>query len=356
MDLKNKTLEDWLKEPTKESFFNGRIKDYYSPYKTFKDKLLAKHKQVTAGARLKNPQLLLNDHGPDHIETVIDRATLLIKDSKCELNAKEVYFLLVAIQIHDLGNMLGRYEHEQNPLLVVNELIRLVGEDTIEQKMIKSIAESHGGKIKNTGDKDKITKLKPVTDTLGVEIRMQLLASLLRFADELADDKTRCDRDLLEKLLLPKGSEVFHAYAYCLDSVLIKHSNKQIELKFKISQNFALKKFGKWNDEKSKSVEVYLLDEIYNRVLKMHFERIYTMRFMRNFIDIESILVLIEFYVNDNDEKAENFAPISFEIKEIGYPTSSQSIFQLCPSLTAQGNKIDGKFVSKGGMKVVKSY
>ena len=71
---------------------------------------------------------------------------------------------------------------------------------------------------------------------------------------------------MLFKGLLPKGSEVFHAYAYCLDSVLIRHSNKQIELKFKIPQSFTEKQFGKWNNDKKIVQFVYLLDEIYERV------------------------------------------------------------------------------------------
>lgn len=351
MNLKNKTLEDWLIKPPKNSFVNGKIKDYYSPYKTFKERVKIKHKQVTAGANLVNRELFLNDHGPDHIETVIDRATCLIKDSKCELNAKEVYFLLVAIQIHDLGNLLGRYEHEQNALEVTSDLINLVGEDSIERKIIKDIAEAHGGKIKYTNDKDKIVKLNQLNHTLGVEIRSQLLASILRFSDELADDKTRCDKDLLINNKLPKGSEIFHAYAHCLDSVLVKHDNCQVELKFKIPQSFAERKFGKWDDKKKIVLEEYLLDEIYERALKMHFERIYTMRFMREFIKIESILVLIDFY---NEQSLEVFDPISIELKETGYPTSSSNIFELCPNLIFMGKKIDGEFVCKGGMKTLK--
>jgi hypothetical protein len=347
MKLNNKTIEDWLVKPPKASLHNGKSKDYYSPYKTLKDRLIAKHRQVTAGGTLKNPELFLNDHGPEHIETVIGRATSMIKDSKCNLTAKEVYFLLVAIQIHDLGNMLGRYEHEVNALDVVAEHINLVGEDNIERKMIKDIAEAHGGKIKGSSDKDKITKLNPVSHTLGEEIRVQLLASILRFADELADDKTRCDKDLLILNKLPKGSEVFHAYAHCLDSVLIRHSNKQIELKFKIPQDFAERQFGKWNNEKKTVEDVYLLDEIYERALKMHFERIYTTRFMRDFINLESILVFIDFY----NEKLEVFDPISFELRETGYPTSSHDIFQLCPTLTKGEKRIDGEFVKNGGMK-----
>jgi hypothetical protein len=349
MDLKNKTLEDWLKNPPKKYFSNGKKVDYYSDYTTLKNRLIDKHNQVVAGAGLHNPELKLNDHGPKHIETVIERATELVKNLRCELCAKEVYFLLVAIQIHDLGNMFGRYKHEEKAMKVVGDLFILIGFDTTEKIMIENIAKAHGGRTKKKNSKDRIVELRE--DSLDYkigQIRSRLLASILRFADELADDKWRCDKDLLINNLLPKGSEVFHAYAYCLEPPIIRHDIKQIELEFKIRQDFVDKKFGKYNDDTKKSDFVYLIDEIYARVMKMHFERIYTMRYMRDHVNLDNILVRINFY--DLAGGNVKYAPISFLLKESGYPTSNQNIFGLCPSLTKDGHDIDGEYIRNGGM------
>lgn len=351
MDLKNKTLEDWLKNPPKKYFLNGKKVDYYSDYITLKNRLIDKHNQVVAGAGLINPELKLNDHGPKHIETVIERASELVNNMKCELCAKEVYFLLVAIQIHDLGNMFGRYKHEENAMRVVGDLFVLVGFDTTEKIMIEKIAKAHGGRTKKTNNKDRIQELEEDNFDYKIgQIRSRVLASILRFADELADDKWRCDRDLLINNLLPKGSEVFHAYAFCLEPPIIRHNIRQIELEFKIPQDFINKKFGKYNDDTKQADSVYLIDEIYGRVMKMHFERIYTMRYMRDYINLDNILVRVNFY--DSTGNNVEYAPISFNLMESGYPTTNQNIFGLCPSLTKNGDNIDGEYIKNGGMKI----
>jgi hypothetical protein len=90
---------------------------------------------------------------------------------------------------------------------------------------------------------------------------------------------------------------------------------------------------------------VYLLDEIYSRVEKMHIERIYCMRFCRDLVEINKIFVYIKFY----DKYIDVFKPITFEVYESGYPmSSSDGIYGLCPSLKdGKGKKIDGEYVRK---------
>lgn len=336
MDLNNKTLDAWLKDAPVDAYRLGKKVDYYSLYIALKEYLERNvHSQVTLGAHLKDPDILINDHGTQHIETVIEKVTDLVCSADCKLSALEVYILLLCIQLHDVGNIFGRYDHEMNVDKIILEAENLCGRDTVEVMTVRSIAQAHGGEVRNS--KDKISLLNENEPLLDGVIRAQAIASLLRFADELSDDKRRASTKLLKENKIPKKSEVFHAYASCLDVVSINHKEKAVELYFKIPKEFATRHFGKINEE------ILLLDEIYNRVIKMHLERMYCMRFLKGIIDLEKIAVFIEFY----DKFFGVFRPISFEISESGYPSASaDGIYSLCPSLIDEtGNKINGEYV-----------
>lgn len=331
------TLEDWLIDPPTEAFREGKKKDYYIRYMGLKNYLNDNiHKHVEIGANLKDSDMVLNDHGPDHIASVIDKASYLARSKDCDLTALEVYILLVSILLHDAGNILGRHEHELKAKDIMEHAGNLCGSDDIERRIINKIVEAHGGKT-IFGDKDTIGQLKKIDTFFDEEIRLQVIASILRFADELADGKARANAFALKTPGELKKSEVFHAYSLCLDTVLIKSKEKCIELYYKIPKDHLTRKFNK-NDDK-----VYLLDEIYDRVLKMHLERIYCLRFCRKVIDIERISVEIVFY----DKYVDVFNDIRFEVYDLGYPEApADNLYSLCDSLKdAEGSRINGEYV-----------
>lgn len=339
MDLKNKTIDAWLENPPDNAFRQEKRKNFYSKYIALKDYLIENvHNQVVIGSLLKDPDILINDHGGDHIETVIDRATELVKWEDCDFSAYEVYILLLCIQLHDVGNIFGRYKHEMNIDNILDQTENLCGCDVVETMMIREIVKTHGGKITGTENKDKISLLEPKENCLNGEVRTWAIASVLRFADELADDKRRASTKLLNENKIPKKSEVYHAYASCLDSVYVKHENKAIALSYKIPKKYAMRTFGKMDEE------ILLLDEIYNRVMKMHLERIYCMRFLKGIIDIDRISVSIDFY-----DKYLSIVPqqIKFEVYDNGYPSgNTDDLFSLCePLKDKDGKRIDGEYI-----------
>lgn len=338
MELNNKTIDVWLQNPPDDSFRHRKRVDYSTPYLALREYLVRNvHDQVTIGANLKDPDILINNHGIEHIETVIERATDLLCDNECSLTALEIYVLLLCIQLHDVGNILGRYNHEINIDKIILEAENLCGRDTVEMIIIRNIAQAHGGEIPGTDNKDKISSLQQVEHLLEGDIRSQSIASILRLADELSDDKRRACTTLLKENRIPKKSEVFHAYASCLDNVTINHKEKTIELNFAIPKDYAARHFGKMGNE------VLLLDEIYTRIMKMHIERLYCMRFLKGIIDIEKISASIKFY----DKFVDVFPKINFAVSELGYPgETAGGIFSLCPALLdTNGNKIDGEYV-----------
>lgn len=289
------------------------------------------HPQVEKGPLLQEDSFL-TDHGPHHIETVIQRASCLLsfpEDNFPQLNPYEVYLLLLAIHFHDVGNIFGRNKHETKHADVMKQLEQHVGDEMVERRMILAIARAHGGTI--NGDKDTISSLQYEIPILGIKIRPQLLAAILRFSDELADDSSRAARIVQSLDLIPESSEVFHAYAKSLHSVDIQPSQNIVNLHYQFMKSDAIRTFGKGTRK------VYLLDEIHDRTLKMHFERRYCMRFMQEVVHIKAITVNIEVYA-DERSLSPCVDPIGYRLEDRGYPdASSTKLTDICPEATIDG-------------------
>lgn len=343
-------LEDFSKQnelPANPGQFlphHGRI-NYYANYTTFANYLKNNiHKDVTQVAMLKDGGYLTN-HGPEHITTVIQRASDLLDIEHANvLEAYEIFLLLCAIQIHDAGHVIGgRQHHEQNG----KELLVNLTADRIEKIFIADIAKVHGG-VLNDGNKDTITSIDIEAPYHAFNIRLQFLAAVLRFADELSDDESRASRYLLQNGGLPESSEIYHAYAEALKSVNI--IGKEVRLNFVIESSSATKTYGKGTGEKDVqgniiSKQVYLLDEILARTFKMYCECVYCMRFFPLPIQIKTIRVTITIY--DGFRKVGK--PITYPLTESGYPLfPGDSALTMCKDdLTIEGKPLDGAYLKE---------
>lgn len=266
---------------------------------------------------VENNTIFLNNHGPEHCDKVILRINQILSYFEGEfLSSYEVFLLLCAIQMHDIGNILGREGHEVQGTRLLDQFCAHYIPDSVERSVIKRIASVHGGKY--NGDKDTITRLPEVEHANGIKVRYRLLAALLRFGDELADDSERADNIALKLGIITDSSLIFHEYSRVLHTVLINKCETNyitIELRYTLDINTARRKF------KYGSCEKYLIDEIYDRTLKMERERRYCMRFFRPYIQLQKIKVSIqimdEYYTWILDE-------ITFTLEDIGYPVLPQ--------------------------------
>lgn len=319
MKFDNKTLEGYLMDADKTFYKEKRHLSYNIHYASFVEHINLIHKSVVASANYHDAEngllVYLNDHGIGHIQTVISRATELVKSNNLELNISEVYYLLLAIHIHDIGNIHGRKNHVDDLEKVLIELKHHMGGlDRIHIKNIESIAKAHGGET-ITGDKDKIALLPETISTMINPIRVRLLASILRLADEIADDQCRCDSNLIKRKDTDNPSYAYHLYSHCLTNVQVDHDNKQINYSFNIPLIYASTKINKINKY------VYIIDEIHKRTHKTFHELIYTMRFTRGCIDLNKLQVDIEF----ESEYGASYSPekITYSLYEQGYPELS---------------------------------
>ena len=322
---------------------NGSLEDslgeHKPQYAVLREHVAGIHRDVTTGASAADGGLL-TDHGPEHISTVIARASQLSNCGKCNLTDYEVFLLLAAIHLHDVGNIHGRAGHQLKAGDVAEWLGSSVSRDAIVRRTIVQIAAAHTAG--ESGDKDTIRRLQPVLHILNNRVRPRLLAAILRFADEIADDRARASRYLLETGGIPTSSEVFHAFAYALHSVVIDHNSREIELHFEIELDQALRMLGKQDGR------VFLLDEILARSAKLHRERVYAMLFLRDSISIDAIRVFIEVY-GDGLEPVER---VGYRLADTGYPEEpGTAIYTVAPELTSysdwDGVKVTGKALAR---------
>lgn len=351
------TLEDICKKHSEQLPFDNSKMSYYERYTQMASKLNRDfHIHVAAGSAAVDGGML-TDHGPDHIQTVINRAAALLDNAKNKnkLNGYEIYLLLCAIHFHDLGNIHGREAHEKRVSKMMLEVASHLG-DSVEKGMIRQIAEAHGGKV--NGSSDTISHLPPDTPVNGIDIRPKLLAAILRFSDELADDSNRANNTLQALDAIPKSSEIYHKYATCLDSVMLRESCKSVELNYVIKIDEMENKYPKFNPKTARYRQVYILDEILERLHKMYLERLYCNRFMAPVVHVHSIVVKIR-TTKVNEQIGEVLPEINFRLQELGYPVATDSgIYAFSEDINNwedTGKKLTGKVFASTLSKLSKT-
>jgi hypothetical protein len=284
---------------------------------------------LTAGAIAADGSGHLTMHDREHVARVRQvAANLIAQAGPIDLTPFELTLLLVAIYLHDIGNVLGRNGHERAINRTMKAIGANIGIDQIEYATALQIATAHGGTI--NGSKDTISTLQTRHAVSNQSVRAQLLAALLRLADELADDPARANKIQLAAGIMPTGAEVFHVVAAGLHSQMPNGEAREICLSFGFGDPTLFKrKLGK-ND-----TSVYLLDEIFNRSLKTYHEARYCSRFTRPILEFERVAVDIMIFNVDHSI----LHNIKYTIAEHGYGGNEDSIYQMVPELAAyRGN------------------
>lgn len=262
-------------------------------------------------------------HDGDHFDEVVRYAGYLLDvetgEEDINLNAYELYMLLVAIRVHDAGNIHGREEHEKKCFSVLRNSGEAVGADDAEKKKIALIAQAHGGRT-SSGSRDTISEL-PVQDSIGSRVvRSQLIASIVRFADEICENNSRAANYLLKFGSIPKHSEIFHQYAASIITNRILAKERRISIQYKIKAEDVAKPWG--CAVTGDKTEAFLIDEILDRLEKMDKERRYCNRFSRELYTIDSIRAYID--IIDAEHDVIKSIPVP-ELCDFGYPEDSPS-------------------------------
>ncbi len=270
-------------------------------------------------------------HDGQHFDEVVVHAGILLKaenflpgqvttPSPVELNAYELYLLLAAIRIHDVGNMYGRDGHERKCFQILQQLGAAAGLDTTEKKIISRIAQAHGGKASN-GSKDTIGELGISTRSGSVVYRPRLLAGIVRIADEICENRRRAANILLSERKLPRHSEIYHLYAASIVGNSWNSMDRALHLNFEARLCDIERAWGcedRNTSSNTVTTEVYLMDEILSRLEKMDRERRYCNMYTREIFTIDAIKVTMDI-VSDTDHECIESIKIP-ELSDRGYP------------------------------------
>jgi hypothetical protein len=256
-------------------------------------------------------------HDISHVNDVIQKMGELLgqrSEAKTpasgELEPYEVFVLLVAALVHDVGNYNGRTTHT----LTSRKMLREVASPTLdvhEIKLIADIAQAHAGR-RQDNNKNTIGALQVEHGIGSIKVRVRLLAAILRLADELSENPARATSRTAPRSIL--------ANLYCQRvNCRINYSSRNLGLDFVLH-----------DDEISRLAEnesgnkVYFVDYIATRIVKTELERRYCNRFLQNFASYDELRVTVSFYHND----IECLEKIHFELQEDGFPDASEVLIQ----------------------------
>lgn len=267
----------------------------------------------------------LTDHGPEHLIVVLDRASKIInypdiEHPNSEINCFEIYILIYSILIHDVGNLLGRKDHEKKIRQVICKLHTYTDINRTITNLAIQIASTHG----NTGEKE-----DTISSTLGISydfaegltFRPQLIAAILRLSDEFSDESSRADTfALYNKTSIPKSSEVYHRYAKSLSTPHFMWKTNTIQLEYYLYKDDIVNKCGK--DGRM----VYLIDEIYKRFVKSFVETVYCMDYIQDYLPCKFRILKGKIVCLNACNSPEPIKNIVLHLQRQGYPLYLNSV------------------------------
>jgi len=286
---------------------------------------------------------IYTSHNKDHFDDVVKYSGMLILGKDWEgdhvqlikngvgITPYELFILLMAIRVHDAGNIYGRERHEESCFKIIKDISSL---DGYEAKFIGDIASAHGGKIGE--DKDKISRLNEELVNCSARFRPRLLAAILRFADELCETRKRTSKVLMEHI--PRENQVYHKYSESIIYSSINHEPTRVQIGYQIDEESATALWGCENRTENPGAlgEVLLTSEIFDRLEKMDRERRYCNRFTREVYYISSIRATLDIVSNENrDVVHEIKIP---ELQDAGYPEAGANALN---AIKTQYNSIE---------------
>ena len=320
--------------------YANRNADYWALYSNCKDYLAGKYYSVAA-AGLAREGGRFTRHDISHVDDVIVTAGQLLGIDEAEvapvrlLNPYETFVLLFAILLHDAGNAFGRVGHERAVGGILSDLGSLLQLETLERRLIGSIAQAHGGRTER-GERDTITGIvkQEVTRMGHISVRSRAIAAIVRLADELSENPRRADEIALRVPYNPEESAIHNLYCKVING-WIDWKSKSINLSFNLERATLADKFLDRSDGSDR--RVYMVDYIARRLEKTDQERRYCNRFLTDLICFRRINVRIGIFEDDHEVEV-----LEVTMEDEGYPASSRSVRDIDPRI--DGSTLAAKY------------
>jgi hypothetical protein len=286
-------LEKYLETTLLEKLGNEKGKNYYSDYQSARKYLF---EDIMPNIKGIEPDL--TDHSEKHIGNVLDNVwhLLTINDNEIKtekgidsLSCYELYVLCLSVLFHDVGNINGRNNHSVKISDIYDKVRNKNTKYNSERSLILKATKAHCGEAKD-GTKDTLKEIDKSCQSLsGEPIQLLDIASILRFADELAEGPQRTSDYMVDKNKFKKKSIIYNRYAQITD-ILIDRGTGRIVLTYRINIK-----------GKTKKELTELLQFTYERIIKLDEERKYTKFYSQFLTPFKQTEITFEFRNEEKD-------------------------------------------------------
>ena len=208
----------------------------------------------------------LTDHGPRHIQHVLENVSKLLEGDPDYFSPIEHYILGLSVLFHDVGNLHGRKDHSKR-IARFYDHVRKAPRFAQEKALVVRISQAHTGQALN-GSRNTLADVPEVWQLDGEPVKTREIAAIVRFADELAEGRQRTSEYLRKHGLYEAGSAPYHDYSSATD-ITIDRQNERIA----ITYQFSFSTRGDLEEELSRLKE--FLKFAGRRLAKMDVERRY---------------------------------------------------------------------------------
>lgn len=328
-------LEQYFMEVAKQPEKFPTQKDYWKHYSSMLQILREEfYPNVNVGLAANSgaDPAIYTDHSGEHFDEVVRYAGFLLAfdpnseefPKKIDHSPFEIFLLLMAIRLHDVGNIYGRDGHERKAIDVYKESVPPASRDPLVSNTIFRIAQAHGGKSSRQ-DKDTIADLQE-TDHLGSNIRFKprAIAALVRFADEICEHRGRVKMHMIDSGVIPEHNLIYHLYGASIKSSVVNRSDKSVSIDYVVHQKYLRQSYPveppKANGRPQK--KKFLIDEILDRIGKLNLERIYCNQYLEPQYQTDRIHIKI--YIVDGEHGEKTLEEKKLNILPGGYPTDNK--------------------------------
>jgi hypothetical protein len=238
------------------------------------------------------------DHGKYHIQSVVQTASYFLRQSfrrgaKSDLSAMDLFLILGAIIWHDVGMVYVRSNHAERVLKMMESIRTLGFPCPTVQRLVNEIVRAHSG---SAG----LMLPKPEEDcaisTTTFRVYPRALAAVLRFADEVSENRSRISLELLPAV--PVEQQIFWQYARSIVGAMPEPERERIVVTMELDSEAVLTRYpcDAFPDRVDGSGEISLLEYVLCRLEKMNNERIYCGTSLARYVsmrEIEARLTLV---------------------------------------------------------------
>lgn len=262
------------------------------------------------------------DHGEQHIQSVIQAASSLLSkqlNNRSSLTALDIFLILSGILWHDVGNVYGRSGHADR-VAEMTQQIKLLAFPNIDiHRIVDEISKAHGGKNGLDGprqEEDCSTFNKTYT------VYPKALAAIVRFADEISENRSRISQVLLSSI--PEENRIFWEFANCISAARPEPARKRVIVTISLQIDSAVRKYScqQYCNRSNCRGEISLIEYILSRLEKMNNERVYCSPEFSRYVAITEIEA--RFTLLRNTQRFDNYE-IKALFKDGGVSQASNS-------------------------------